>query len=258
MPLIKTDFDRGPNNGSSSDSVSVFLDMETTEKLLKEANRAYNTDINDLMITALQKSFLEWNGSERIGFDLEGHGREDLMEGTDVSRTVGWFTTIYPVALQFPEDGDLASRIKYVKEKLHSIPHKGFNYGLMKYSGAIKDDIKTEISFNYLGQATNGKLQGPFSIESSGVPATVDGNNLRPNLIDLVSIVTEDELRIEFFFSKNHFLNENIEGLAALYRDNLKLVINHCADPENFDITPSDFDLVDLDQDELDNIIDFD
>ena len=114
-------------------SVSVELTEEETTRLVKEAPRAYRTEINDMLLTALGKALSEWSGERHVAVELEGHGREDIVEGLDISRTVGWFTTMYPVVLELDEGQELGEQLIGVKEQLRSIPNKGIGYGVLKY-----------------------------------------------------------------------------------------------------------------------------
>ena len=119
-------------------SVTIQLTAEETTRLVKEAPRAYRTEINDVLLTALGKALSQWSGESRIAITLEGHGREEIGEGLDVSRTVGWFTTMYPVVLELEEGQELGEQFIGVKEQLRRIPNKGIGYGVLKYLRAKK------------------------------------------------------------------------------------------------------------------------
>ncbi|WP_369820768.1 condensation domain-containing protein, partial [Rhizobacter sp. Root1221] len=95
---LPVDRPEGRNTVADQQVVEVRLDEGRTTRLLKEAPAAYRTQVNDLLLTALGRALCGWSGHERILVDLEGHGREDLG-GVDLSRTVGWFTSVHPVAL---------------------------------------------------------------------------------------------------------------------------------------------------------------
>ena len=91
--------------------------------------------------------------------DLEGHGREELGEEVDVSRTVGWFTTMYPVRLEIKAGSSSGAALKGIKEQLRGIPQRGIGYGLLRYMRGTEEEQKTlqgasaaQVSFNYLGQ----------------------------------------------------------------------------------------------------------
>jgi|GEM_PF-1049508 len=259
IPELPTDHDLGVNDIASTDVVSIELGDKDTHALLKGAHRAYNTEVNDLLLTALIRALQGWTGRDDVLFDLEGHGREDMIDGVDISRTVGWFTTIFPVALSIDRNADIGSQIKYVKEMLHTIPNKGFNFGVLKYMCGMDFDgyISAGISFNYLGQVPNIGSDSSVSIVNMDVKNMIGGCNKRPNLIDVLCLVIGSHLKIEFVYSKNKHMRETIESLALRFKDELSRIIFHCIDPNNFDITPSDFELAGLDQSQLDKITEF-
>ncbi|PKL35309.1 MAG: hypothetical protein CVV44_21080 [Spirochaetae bacterium HGW-Spirochaetae-1] len=256
--IVERDHDLGENTMAVQDVVGISFTPEFTNSLLREVHRTYNTDVNDLMLAALMKSMQEWTGSDMVYIDLEGHGREDVIDDVDITRTVGWFTTIFPVVMRMPVESELSSQIKYVKEKLHSIPVKGFNYGLLRFNGELAETFQPDVSFNYLGQVQNSEMGEVFSLVTTEVAGVVDGKNSRAHLLDIIGIVVDGAMQLEFCYSTNHFRRGTIETLAAFYKRDLEDVVKHCMNMENYDITPSDFDLIDLKQEELDSIIDFD
>ncbi|WP_265184968.1 condensation domain-containing protein [Bacillus gaemokensis] len=117
-----------------SEVITIQWTASETEQLLKQTNRAYNTEINDLLLTALGMAVHQWTGMEKIAVNLEGHGRESILSDLDITRTVGWFTSQYPVVLPIEAGSDISHRIKDIKEGLRQIPNKGIGYGLLKYS----------------------------------------------------------------------------------------------------------------------------
>src|SRR5207247_7744318 len=131
-------------------TVSVVLGEDETRSLLQEVPAAYRTQIGDVLLTAVLEAFAEWTGREELLIDLEGHGREDLFTGVDLSRTVGWFTTIYPVRLQRGAGGP-GEALKAVKEQLRRVPNRGIGYGLLRYVRDEEMDSSAGGSFNYLG-----------------------------------------------------------------------------------------------------------
>ncbi len=137
---------------------SEFLESET-EELMTKVNWAYNTGIDDILLSALAMAFFEVYQRENLILTLEGHGREEIFEDVDLSRTIGWFTTAYPV--YFEEKEDIEKTIKHVKESLRKIPDKGINFGIVRYLGSLSgrkqklQSLNPEITFNYLGQFDN-------------------------------------------------------------------------------------------------------
>ena len=117
------------NQLSSAKAIQLFLNEEETRGLLQDIPSVYNTQINDVLLTALLESFSQWIGEKSLIVDLEGHGREDLFEAIDLSCTVGWFTTLFPVRLEGSKTGQLPETLKSVKEQLRRLPNRGIEIG---------------------------------------------------------------------------------------------------------------------------------
>ena len=139
-----------------SRNISKSLTEKETGELLHHTNRAYNTGINDILLAALAMAADECMGKRVMAVNLEGHGRENIGKDIDISRTVGWFTTIYPVILEVGRPGDIPYIIKTTKEMLRRTPNHGIGYGILRYISAHEENARLaldpEISFNYLGQ----------------------------------------------------------------------------------------------------------
>ncbi|MDB4867900.1 MAG: lchAA, partial [Cohnella sp.] len=132
MPIPK-DHETGDHRMRNTRTVEFWLTASETERLTTRVHQAYHTEMNDILLTALGLAMREWCGDHKILVNLEGHGREEIIEGMNLSRTVGWFTTQYPVVLELPYGADTGKQIKRVKEDLRHIPHKGIGYGLLRY-----------------------------------------------------------------------------------------------------------------------------
>ncbi|MFJ4474305.1 non-ribosomal peptide synthase/polyketide synthase [Streptomyces xanthochromogenes] len=144
--------------------VGVELDEEDTETLLRAAPTAYRTRINDVLLAALALALARWSGEERVRLDLEGHGREDLIDGVDLTRTVGWFTSVHPIALQVDDPGrlgpdrDWRALVKSVRRQLRAVPGKGVGFGALRTYGTpeqreqLGTGAHSQLVFNYLGQ----------------------------------------------------------------------------------------------------------
>ncbi|WP_289306500.1 amino acid adenylation domain-containing protein, partial [Paenibacillus terrae] len=155
-PLPRDYDETGQGTIGDSELLTLRFSKMETEQLLKQTNRAYRTEINDLLLTALGTAIHGWTGSENIFVNLEGHGREHMLPDCDISRTVGWFTSQYPVLLHIPTDADTGLRIKTVKEALREIPQKGVGFSLLRHLSHHGEEmgklVEPEICFNYLGQ----------------------------------------------------------------------------------------------------------
>jgi len=250
------------NTVTSACNVSVSLSAEETRALLQEVPKAYHTQINDVLLTAVVQSFAQWSGTRCLLVNLEGHGREEILEAVDLSRTVGWFTTIFPVVLELQADAP-GEALKSVKEQLRRIPNRGIGYGLLRY---LKKDVaiteklralpQAEVSFNYLGQFD--QVLSPDALfqlakESSG--SEHSQRNSRSHLLDVNGLIVEGQLHLDWIYSSNLHQRATIEGLAQNFVVTLRSLITHCQSPETGGYTPSDFPEINLNQEKLDEVL---
>ncbi|MBR2564034.1 MAG: amino acid adenylation domain-containing protein, partial [Paenibacillus sp.] len=256
-PLPK-DFEQGRSKLKDSGVVTVRWSVEETEQLLKQAHRAYHTEMNDLLLTALGRAVQAWSGHDRVLVNLEGHGREDLLPDVDITRTVGWFTSQFPVVLEQVHLQTLGHQVKQVKESLRRIPNKGIGYGILRYLSTPRDgqcfDLEPEISFNYLGQfdqdyESSGSQPSPFSSGSDSSP-----NAVMDFVLDMNGMVSEGELELTIRYGETQYKRETIERLATLLQSSLSEVISHCVSKEKPELTPSDVLLRDVTVEELDQL----
>ncbi|MFN0226054.1 non-ribosomal peptide synthase/polyketide synthase, partial [Paenibacillus sp. KR2-11] len=244
--------------GTDSRSVQLTLSEVETEQLLKGVHRAYNTEVNDILLTALAEAIGKWSGQPRILVNLEGHGREDILEDIDITRTVGWFTSKYPVLLDPGAEGSLGARIKKVKEDLRAIPNKGIGYGLLRYLS--KNDAfalhgaEPEISFNYLGQFDAELDGGEIGISPYAAGAEASPLHERSHALDITGMVAEGRLSLDISYSGKEYRAETIEHVASLLKESLQELIAHCAAQERSELTPSDIQFRGLRSSELDRI----
>ncbi|WP_373690630.1 amino acid adenylation domain-containing protein [Desmonostoc muscorum] len=263
VPPMPVDYTQGANTVEAASAVTVSLNEAQTRALLQDVPKAYNTQINDVLLTALALVLSRWTNSSSVLFNLEGHGREDIIDGVDLSRSIGWFTTIFPVLLELGATENPADALKSVKEQLRAIPNKGIGYGLLRYlsqdaeiAAQLQALPQAEISFNYLGQFdqlinTSSWMQ-PAS-ESAGHSHSLQNN--RAHLLDINSVITEERLQINWAYSKNIHQHATIESLAQEFVKTLLGLIAHCSSPESGGYTPSDFSLVKLNQPQIDQLL---
>jgi non-ribosomal peptide synthase protein (TIGR01720 family) len=149
--------DPAVDTAATADELRLRLPPAVTGPLLGAVPAAFHGEINDVLLAALARAIHRWRGTTDgpVLVDLEGHGREEFATDLDVSRTVGWFTTVYPVCLD-PGDSDAADAVKRVKEQLRAVPDKGLGYGLLRYldppGAAELTGPDPQIGFNYLGR----------------------------------------------------------------------------------------------------------
>ncbi|NRA56462.1 MAG: amino acid adenylation domain-containing protein, partial [Gammaproteobacteria bacterium] len=252
---------QGSQQNKYAKTVTTQLDKNLTEQLLKQAPSAYRTQINDLLLTALSQVICDWTGEGSTLIALEGHGREELFNDIDLTRTVGWFTSMFPVKLT--PASTLDSAIKAVKEQLRAIPNKGLGYGVLRYLSdadtqqQMKALPKARITFNYLGQfdgsfnEDNGAL---FSPAQGNGGASISDEAPLDNWISINGQVYNGELALSWSFSGEVYHTSTIQVLADKYTKALEAIVNHCLAEENYGLTPSDFPLTNLSQSQIDNL----
>ncbi|MEW6737924.1 MAG: condensation domain-containing protein, partial [Acidobacteriota bacterium] len=263
VDLLPRDHVDGINTVKSTATVSISLNEKDTQALLREVPSAYHTEINEVLITALVETIWEWSGSRRLFMELEGHGREDIFEEVDLSCTIGWFTTIFPVYIDLSKTYKTTDALKSVKEQLRKIPNRGLSYGVLHY---LKRDPRfekllinrptTEISFNYLGQFdqvfSNESLL-TIGKESSGT--TRSQYSLRSHVLEIIGSILDGKLNMAWIFSENLHKRTTIERLSQSYIEHLRKIIVHCRNLEAVTYTTSDFPRAGLSQKSLDKLI---
>jgi amino acid adenylation domain-containing protein/non-ribosomal peptide synthase protein (TIGR01720 family) len=241
---------------SEEKDISLTLSKADTTALLTKAPAAYRTQVNDLLLTALGRALCDWSGDDSILIDLEGHGREDLFDHIDLSNTVGWFTSLYPVALS--AQGNIGDAIKRIKENLRSIPNKGLGYGLFKSRGSIEQKTalqniaKPQVVFNYLGQfdtSFDDEAMWQVADESSG--DSVDSEAPQEHAFSINGQVYDGQLTLSVSYNRAQYRDETVATLVAAFKAELEAVISHCSEGEQ-GVTPSDFPLANIKQVELD------
>ncbi|MFE2289625.1 amino acid adenylation domain-containing protein [Streptomyces sp. NPDC059452] len=216
---IPSDTD-GTNSVGSEAEYGAELDEAETEALLRTAPGTHRVRTQDLLLTALTASLTRWTGGEGVTIDLEAHGRDELLEGADVSRTVGWFTTIHPVHLALPADGTPRQRAKAVARQLRAVPSHGIGYGALRhFAGApsLAGAAAPEVIFNYLGRfdgspgGAEGK--GPFTAVRPAVAQQSEAGE-RTHLLDVTGAVSDGRFRLSLRYSRDLHREETVARLA--------------------------------------------
>ncbi|WP_039074100.1 non-ribosomal peptide synthetase [Bacillus sp. MSP13] len=258
-------------NERKRSTISFTLNDKETAALLKDANSAYNTDTQDLLLASVILALRHWTKQSAFKLSLESHGREDVLDGVDVSRTVGWFTAIYPLLVKLNADlpdseEGIVHVLKTTKDTLRRIPDKGFGYGVIKYlTPPDKKDINftgaPEISFNYLGQFENvSPTEAPeeeaFSFSSLGAGDDISTTWNREQSLDISAIAAEGKLTVNMTYDNTRFQRKTIEQLSETCFQFLLQLIEHCQNKSETEKTISDFDDQELTEDALQEIAD--
>ncbi|MDT7718905.1 MAG: hypothetical protein QOH09_4897, partial [Pseudonocardiales bacterium] len=258
LPVTRT----GVNTTGSSRAVLVRLSREETDALLHLVPGVYRTQINDVLLSALGRVLSAWTGRDRVLVALEGHGREEILDGVDLSRTVGWFTSQFPVALAVPS-GDWGDLLKSVKEQLRAIPHRGLSYGALRYlspEGSVAHmlhaDAQPQICLNYHGQwEVAADSCGLYRGWPGALAPDHASEGIRPYLLDVTGVVANGELELSWTYSDNVHDEATVVQLASDMVEALRQIVEHCSEPHVGGCTPSDFSLAKLTQRQVDQTV---
>jgi non-ribosomal peptide synthase protein (TIGR01720 family) len=254
------------NTEASANVVSISLEVEETQALLHEAPQAYHALVNDLLLTAVAQTFARWTGNGSLLIDLEDHGREAVVGGLDLSRTVGSLSAVYPIILKLADGGGpmeaLGDSLKAIKEQLRRVPGGGVGYGLLRYLSGneeiaerLRSLPQAEVRFSYLGQFDHILQESsPFAPSRRTISALRSPRN-RSHLLEISGATHRGRLRLDWTYSENLHRRETIERLAQDFIEALRRLIAHCQNPEVGGYTPSDFPLANVSQRQLDGLV---
>ncbi|KUJ00093.1 non-ribosomal peptide synthetase [Vibrio sp. MEBiC08052] len=242
-----------PNRLADTESINVQLEPVLTRKLTTTALQTYDLGINDLLLAALNGTIAEWRAVPEVLIELEGHGRQH--ETLDLSQTVGWFTSRYPVRLQCHAhfvtgtDGAMSSvtgtdtlgkdvawtdatmrhLILDTKAQLRQVPDQGQGFGVLKYLGGELGALVTpSIVFNYLGQLDRGLAIGDISLADETVPEQRHGSNARKQWLDINGMIKNGALTVHWQFNHNVQTPHMIRQVAERFITVLSALIEHC------------------------------
>ncbi|HXQ71292.1 MAG TPA: condensation domain-containing protein, partial [Pyrinomonadaceae bacterium] len=260
--LLPRDQEDGENTVASAEMYSIELNADETRALLRDVPAKFHTQINDALLAALAQALTRWTNAGTALIELEGHGREDIDDAMDVSLTVGWFTTHFPLVLDIKGATTPSQTLQIVKEQLRRIPRRGIGYGLLRYLCAdaavvarLSAAPQPEVSFNYLGQIDQtlpASTMFTAAKENPGPSRSLSAK--RPFLLEVGGSVVNGRLLLNWTYSHNIHRRATIERLAEDFREALRSLIADAAIEGAVGLTPSDFPLAHLDQAELDEL----
>ncbi|MFJ8802978.1 amino acid adenylation domain-containing protein [Streptomyces sp. NPDC102487] len=277
-PLGSRPFDPALDVMSTLDTVRIDLPADVTEAVLTTLPAAFNSTGTDVLLAALALAVGHWNGTGHPTLvRMEGHGREDhVVPGADLSRTIGWFTSMYPARVDVSgldvtdalTGGPAAGQaIKRVKEQLRTVPDKGLGYGLLRHlnpetAGQLAEHPAPQIGFNYLGRISASDVPehlradgwGPASWSADLIPQP-DPDLPALSALEVNSLVTDTpqgtRLQAAFMFPTGLLTRERTTDLANLWVQVLHGMAAHAQRPDAGGLTPSDAPLVTVRQDEI-------
>lgn len=224
-----------------TESSSDCLSHTETLTLLTNAHTAYNTDTQDLLISAFALAWHQWTGKLRIALDLEAHGRHLPFDALDCSRSLGWFTAIFPWVIDLDRHAPLTHQLPQIKESLRRIPDKGIGFGLLKYFGteAQQQQLRTngpDVLFNYLGHLDSGNPD--WQLHTTGLYS--GPQNRRSHSIEITMAIKSGHLTWQIHYSGKQFSASRINKFNQLLRAQLLDIAAHCCLQPTALHTPSD------------------
>ncbi len=247
---------------ATATTVRVALTAAETQALVQDVPAVYRTEVNDVLLTALAQTLCRWNGQAAVCVELEGHGREDLFADVDLTRTVGWFTTRFPVWLEPGTEGPGAA-IQKIKGQLRQLPNKGIGYGILRYLSP-EDAVRARltpphppaISFNYLGQVDSTLNQGSlFTLATESIGDSRDPHSKRFDCFTVTVHVADQQLWIDWTSPASNGSSDAPESWAHHYVASLRALINHCAAPDAGETVAADFEEAGLTDDEFNDLL---
>jgi amino acid adenylation domain-containing protein/non-ribosomal peptide synthase protein (TIGR01720 family) len=233
----KAEFDRLKHADAVKNTIAdrekfvLTLDDLTTADLLTKCYRRHNTEIIEILLTTLYMALRDTFNIQKLTMNLEGHGREHIGYDLDVSRTLGWFTTIYPVHIDMNDQKGYVNRLLQVKECLNNIPVKGIGYGVLKYLRTQDLDVEPEVRFNYLGDFSLGLNGKDANVFKSVKFNYQDASELTTcsDILDVTGILENNKLSVYFNYNKLLFADEEIRSLGKSFEIHLLNIIDQIA-----------------------------
>ncbi len=236
----------------------IRLSAASTKALLQDIPALFHTGINDILLTALGISVCAFAGTSQVVIGLEGHGRESIAGDIDLSRTVGWFTSLYPLRLEV-QDKNPVEVLKHTKEQLRRVPGRGMGYMVLKYLQrlpGLQGPDCWDLLFNYLGQLDRVATgHGPLSVvqESAGQNTAAANKPICRLIIN--GMVTGEALLVQWQYSTRHYAADTIASVAATFQEVLETLVRDCRHQQPV-FTPADYGLGDsVDYRELDDFL---
>src|SRR5207237_7675276 len=190
--------------------------------------------VEEVLLAALALAYCDCFGSTSLAIDLEGHGREALFAEVDLSRTVGWFTSLYPLVLEVEPRPEPLAALRAIKARLRGIPQRGIGYGLLRYlhpdqriRGRLQEQPQPAISFNYLGQFDQvlGR-EALFALAPESPGWEVAPENQRVHQLDVVALIVGEQLHLSWQYSAQLHHAQTMLRLAEAYEARLQQLIS--------------------------------
>ncbi|RYZ41974.1 MAG: amino acid adenylation domain-containing protein [Myxococcaceae bacterium] len=261
VPPLPVDLPGGEDTPGSEALVTVTLGAEETKALLGEVPTAYRARVDEVLLAAVARAVARWTGGRKVRLELEGHGREALFADVDLSRTVGWFTSTFPLEVELPEEGTPGDGLRALRDARRRLPANGIGYGLLRHLRedtvqVLRSSPHAEVGFNYLGQldaAARGSERFALTEEPSGPWHGVGGR--RPHRLEVNAVVSEGHLKVAWAYSTNVHHRSTIEAVAGDFMVSLRELMEGRSTPDAARRSTGDFPLVRLSPPSLERLL---
>ncbi|GCE23094.1 non-ribosomal peptide synthetase [Dictyobacter kobayashii] len=262
IETLPLDHVEGANREECAAHAHIELSLEETQALQHLIQRTYQTQFSDALIAGLAAALTRWTGSSSVIIDREGHGRENLFDDVDLSRTVGWFTSIAPILIHIEQRQQMPDILQSVKKQLKQIPHGGIGYGILRYLSQdqsivtqLQHQPQAQVSFNYIGRSAQSQPQAKFfSITGGERGQERSPAGTRKYLLDINAMIADGKLRIDCMYSQDIHQAITIEALLNGIVRALQELLQQPATVEKRNAPVSDLSLSGIKQEDLNNL----
>jgi non-ribosomal peptide synthase protein (TIGR01720 family) len=258
---LPVDHSSGANIEGVAETLVEELSETKSRELLGPVCQALRAQPQEIVLTAVAKVLCEWTGADRIVICVEGHGREhDWTADADLTRTVGWFTSLYPVELSGRES--MVQLVKQTKETLRAIAGRGLGYSMLRELSddrEVRERLKragqSAVLFNFLGQVDE-QLDGEWRLAQEELAPGTSHRRERAWEVEVVGRVSNGKLLIGWRYSRERMTKEHMKQVSAAVMHALKeLISSQDSSTVQTSVSPSDFPLARLDQSKLEKVI---
>ncbi|WP_018014728.1 non-ribosomal peptide synthetase [Teredinibacter turnerae] len=249
VPALPFDHSVAAPKNASVESQTFRISESVSQALASSCHHAYQTSDDHLFLSAISEALNEWSGNRRFRIEFESHGRTPLLDHLDVSETLGWFTSTYPLVIELPELNNDDTLLVAVKEQFNAVPNLGIGYGFLAASPAKP----APIAYNNLGRITDGGASENFSLASENYGNEVSASRTREFPLSFTMQQKQGVWEITLRYSASEFNESTMAQLGERTIAALSRLVDHCQSRESRRHTPSDFSLAQVTQSQLDN-----
>src|SRR2546423_2270504 len=263
VPALPVDDPTGANSEGEVQSIEQHLGLEATRALLREVPQHTRASVEEVLLSALALACSDCFGSPGLAIELEGHGRQALFADVDLSRTVGWFTSLFPLVLEVGSQPEPLEALCTTRSRLRRLPQRGIGYGLLRYlhpdveiRQRLQEQGQAAVSFNYLGQfdqVLGGEALFALAPEDTGWEHAPE--NQRAHQLDVVALIVGEQLQFSLQYSGQQYRSESMQQLAEAYVARLQQLIAQASQADRCPYIPEDFPLLQLSQQGLDRLV---